>query len=306
MKGTTVLEFSQPSATHPVLVWVVVCVAGAVVAFAIWRALAATFAQPLFARTNHRGRSVPVAAGIVLFLSAVVVAGAWRFVGSVFGWNDPTTDLLGDAALLAAGFGLLGFFDDVAAHGDDRGFRGHVGALTQGRLTTGAVKLLGGGFLALAIAPTWSYRDWWYLLLGALVIALAANTANLFDRAPARCTKLAVICAIPLFVACGSTERVWLSGVALIMGAALGLVFFDAREDLMLGDAGSNVLGAVLGWGLVATTGWVAQVVVLVVLVGLNVASEKVSFSKVIEENRVLRAVDRFGRPAGPAPEADP
>lgn len=298
------LEFSSPSSVNAVIVWVVTFVAGAVVASLVWRSLAATFAQPLFARTNHRGRSVPVAAGIVLFLTSVVVAGAWRFVDSAFGWSDSTADLLGDAALVAGGFGLLGFFDDVAAHGDDRGFGGHLGALTQGRLTTGAVKLLGGGFLALAIAPTWSHRDWWHLLLGAAVIALAANTANLFDRAPARCTKLAVICAIPLFLACDPSERFWLSGVALIIGAAIGLVFFDAREDLMLGDAGSNVLGAVLGWGLVATTGWVAQVVTLVVLVALNVASEKVSFSKVIEKNRFLRAADRFGRAA--PPEADP
>ncbi|HET8929818.1 MAG TPA: hypothetical protein VFN21_04090, partial [Acidimicrobiales bacterium] len=74
------------------------------------------------------------------------------------------------------------------------------------------------------------------------------------------------------------------------------LVFFDAREQLMLGDAGSNILGAALGWGLVATTDWQAQVVVLVVLLALNAASEKVSFSRVIDETPVLRAIDRFGR----------
>jgi UDP-N-acetylmuramyl pentapeptide phosphotransferase/UDP-N-acetylglucosamine-1-phosphate transferase len=80
------------------------------------------------------------------------------------------------------------------------------------------------------------------------------------------------------------------------LGATAGLIVFDAREELMLGDAGSNVLGAVLGWGLVVTTDWVAQVVVLVVLVVLNVASERVSFSKVIDDVAVLRAIDRFGR----------
>lgn len=294
------LKFTEPEMADPLVVWLVAFVAGAGLAVVIWRMLAPTFAQPLFARTNHRGASVPVAAGIVLVLAGVVVAGVWRFVNSLFGWINVGADVLISTVLIAGGFALLGLFDDLASQGDDRGFRGHVGALLNGRLTTGAVKLLGGGFFALMVSPLSGGRAWWQLALGAAVIALAANTANLLDRAPARCTKVALVCTVVLLVTCGSLERPWLSGVVLIMGAAVGLVGFDARERLMLGDTGSNVLGAVLGWGLVATTGWVVQLVVLVVLIALNLASEKVSFSKVIEANTVLRTIDRFGRPPAP------
>lgn len=291
------IESTGPQVADPMIGWLVGLVVGGVVAAGLWKALASTFDQPLFARTNHRGRDVPVAAGIVVFLTVVVVAGAWRFIDAAFAWIDLGADARTSAVLVAGGFGLLGLFDDMAAQGDDRGFRGHLGALTRGRLTTGGVKLVVGGFLAMAVTPATGGFVWWRLLLGAAVIALAANTANLFDRAPARCTKVAVVCAVPLFAACAPLDRPLLAGVAIVIGAAIGLVGFDARERLMLGDAGSNVLGAVLGWGLVATTGWVVQVVVLAVLVALNLASERVSFSRVIDGTPVLRAIDRFGRP---------
>lgn len=276
-------------------------VAGALAGVGIWYALRATFTQQLFQRTNHRGRQVPVAAGSVLVLATITVTAVWHFADTVTGTVD-----LGDgsrtmAVLIACGFGLLGLFDDLAAEGDDRGFRGHLSALAKGRLTTGAVKLLGGGLLAIVVAPTSPADDWWRIVLGAAVIALAANTANLFDRAPARCAKVAIVCAIGLFAAASpdvsSLDYSALGGVGVVVGAMLGLVVFDAREQLMLGDAGSNVLGAILGWGLVATTGWLPQAVVLVVLVALNVISEKVSFSRVIASNSVLGAIDRFGRP---------
>lgn len=292
------MTYGDPPVADPVVVWIVGFLAAAAVAAGLWVVLRSTFDQPLFVRRNHRGREVPVGAGIVLFLTVTAVTGVWRLVDSAFGWIDPGADARLWAVVVAGGFGLLGLFDDLAARGDDRGFRGHLGALAQGRLTTGGVKLLGGGLLALAVVPLSDGFVWWRILLGAAVVALAANTANLFDRAPARCTKVVVVCAIVLFAACGSWDRPLLAGVAIGVGAAVGLVFFDAREHLMLGDAGSNVAGALLGWGLVATTGWAAQVIVLAVLLVLNLASEKVSFSRVIDDTPLLRAIDRFGRPA--------
>lgn len=277
--------------------WAVGFVAGAVVAAGVWVALRDTFDQPLFTRTNHRGAPVPVGAGIVVVLAAIAVTGVWRFVDVTLGWDDPGAGARVLVLVLATGFGLLGLFDDVAASGDERGFRGHLAALARGRLTTGGVKLLVGGLLALAVTPVMmGDAAWWRLLLGAAVIALAANTANLFDRAPARCTKVVLVATVLLCVTAGTVDRPLLTSVLVCIGAVTGLVVFDAREQLMLGDAGSNVAGAVLGWGLVLTTDWVAQAVVLVVLVGLNLVSEKVSFSKVIDSVGVLRAIDRLGR----------
>lgn len=275
--------------------WLIGFVAGAVVAAGVWTALRPTFAQPIFLRKNFRGNDVPVGAGVVIAVASIVVWAVWRFVATVFGWVDLSLAALEPIVLVAVGFGLLGLFDDLAASGDDKGFSGHLRALASGRLTTGGLKLLGGGVLAVAVTPM-AMSDWWRLVLGAAVIALGANLGNLLDRAPARCTKVALVCGVVLFATCSVHEQYALAGVAVVLGAAAGLVAFDAREALMLGDAGSNILGATLAWGLVATTDWQAQAVVLVVLVALNLASEKVSFSKVIDETSALRALDRIGR----------
>ena len=64
----------------------------------------------------------------------------------------------------------------------------------------------------------------------------------------------------------------------------------------MLGDAGANPLGAVAGLGLCLATSLGARIVLVLLLLGLNLASERVSFSTVIERTTWLAAVDRWGR----------
>ena len=280
--------------------WAVGYVAAAVAAVAAWTAMHPTFEQPLFARRNYRGVDVPVGVGVLVAVVTVGVSGAWLALESLGDATPRTAQLTSSLALvclLASGFALLGLFDDLAAQGDDSGFSGHVKALLQGRLTTGGLKLIVGGLLGLALTSATSLElGFWRVALGGAVISLAANLGNLFDRAPGRCTKVALVCGVVLFACAGSTDRLTLAGVAVVLGAASGLGLFDLREELMLGDAGSNVLGAVLGWGVVATTGWEVQVVVLGVLVVLNAASEKVSFSAVIAATPPLRAFDQLGR----------
>jgi UDP-N-acetylmuramyl pentapeptide phosphotransferase/UDP-N-acetylglucosamine-1-phosphate transferase len=270
--------------------------AGAVVAVAAWRALEGVFAQPLFARRNFRGADVPVGAGLVLAVAAIVVEAGWIVV------ERARDHVVGDRGarlatlLVVVGFSFLGLLDDLAAEGDDRGFRGHLRAMARGRLTTGGVKLLGGGLLGLVAASTTAHRGLGVLVLDAAVVALAANLGNLFDRAPGRTIKVGLVAAVALVAAASAADRSTLVGVAVVAGASVGLLGFDLRERLMLGDAGSNVVGAALGFGLVLTTGSAVRIAVLVVLVLLNLASERVSFSRVIDAVAPLRFVDRLGR----------
>ena len=88
--------------------------------------------------------------------------------------------------------------------------------------------------------------------------------------------------------------------------AAFALVLFpgDLREKFMMGDAGSNVLGAVIGLGLVLGTSFWWRLGVLVLMLALNILSEMVSFSEVIASNRVLNWLDSLGR-KGQAPGGD-
>ena len=143
------------------------------------------------------------------------------------------------------GFGLLGLLDDLLGDGDARGFRGHSRALGRGRVTTGLCKLAGGAALALVLAAAAHADTGIQPFVDAALIALAANLANLLDRAPGRTTKFAMLCYVPIVFVCGTGA----TGVAtaVVAGAALALLPDDLRERLMLGDTGANVLGAVLG-----------------------------------------------------------
>lgn len=192
------------------------------------------------------------------------------------------------------GFGFLGLIDDLVAEGETRGFKGHVRALVKGELTTGGIKLFGGGVLALVLVGTSLADSPGRLLVDAAIIALGANLGNLLDRAPGRVIKVSLVVYLPLAIAIGATW--WGTALAPVLGAALALLVADQREELMLGDTGANVLGGVLALGAVFTLGDPARLVLLVVLVALNLASEVVSFSKVIDAVGPLRWFDRLGR----------
>jgi UDP-GlcNAc:undecaprenyl-phosphate/decaprenyl-phosphate GlcNAc-1-phosphate transferase len=196
--------------------------------------------------------------------------------------------------LAALGFGLLGFVDDVLGVGESGGFRGHLGAIARGRLTSGGIKMVGGAALAVVIMAAVQPGSVGRILADGALVALCANLANLLDRAPGRVTKVALVAGAALLAAAGLDEA--LLGVALVLGAALGLLLPDLRERVMLGDAGANVLGAAIGIGVVLTSAPATRTGVLVAVAALNVASELVSFSRVIDRVPPLRWVDRLGR----------
>jgi UDP-GlcNAc:undecaprenyl-phosphate GlcNAc-1-phosphate transferase len=260
-----------------------------------WLATRAVFGSPVLARSNYRGRSVATGVGVVITVAVLLVEGG-RVTAAAFGVGDVAglTTARAVVLLAALGFGVLGFLDDVAGTGGDRGFRGHLGAAAAGRLTTGMVKLLGGAVVALvAVAPVVG-RSPGRLLADAVLVALSANLGNLLDRAPGRTIKAGVAAFVVLALAADRTAN--LGGVAVAVGAGLGLLLDDLHERLMLGDAGSNVLGAVLGLGLVLACGPVVRDLALVSVAFLNVLGEVVSFSRVIDAVAPLRALDRAGR----------
>jgi UDP-GlcNAc:undecaprenyl-phosphate GlcNAc-1-phosphate transferase len=270
-------------------------VAGVVGAAALWVLLTPAFGAEVFTRQNFRGRHLPTAAGVIVAL--VVVAGDAVVALVDAAGTDPDPDLLAGlraTTLVAVGFALLGLLDDLGGVGQSGGFRGHLTELAQGRLTTGAAKLFGGAALGVVAAAPVSGDSLGRLLADGALIALAANLGNLFDRAPGRVIKVALLGGVVLVVAAGF-EPV-LVGVVLALGAAAGLALPDLRERLMLGDAGANVLGAVLGLGVVLACSPAVRTVVLVLVAALNAASEVVSFSRVIDRVAPLRAFDHLGR----------
>lgn len=260
-----------------------------------WLMLRPLLRESPFIRENYRGRALPTAAGIVLPVALLVVE-AGRSVAGAAGAGE--IGGLSSARLAAVtvvvGFGLLGLLDDLGGTGDARGMRGHVAQLARGRLTTGGVKLIGGLAVALiAVAPT-AGRRLAYLAVDALLVAAAANLGNLFDRRPGRVGKVALLAFAGLAI--GARASSLLSPVAVVIGAGAGLLVEDLHEHLMLGDAGANVLGGVLGLGVVLTASPLTCAIVLAIVLALNLASEVVSFSRVIDAVPPLRFLDGAGR----------
>jgi hypothetical protein len=211
-------------------------------------------------------------------------------------------------AVVALAAGALGALDDLVGGAADKGLRGHLRALGRGEVTTGAVKIVGlaaAGLVGAALVDVRGIQRLWTsrkagrsdaarvvsTMVGGAVVAGAANAVNLFDLRPGRALKVTVAAGLPM-----------VSGAAggLAAAAAVGSGLGVARDDLaassMLGDTGANAAGALLGLALLERTGPVGRTVALAVLAALTLASERVSFTRVIEADPVLRRIDEWGR----------
>lgn len=263
------------------------------------RPLSALLVKSGAVRPNYAGKQVPVAMGL-LFVVAATGGLAFQTVLSAFGrWYWPSMrveDLpsIQVTLITVAYFGLLGLVDDILGSRESRGFAGHFRTLLRkGELTTGALKALAGGLGAVVLAFTHA-AGLVDAILGTLIIALTANLINLLDLRPGRALKVFFV----LFVAalCGSAWSRW--GLAFLPLAAAALVYapMDLGAQGMMGDAGSNVLGASLGtivalsWSFWPKVGWLA------VLVAVHLYAEHYSISETIERVAVLRTLDRLGR----------
>ncbi len=284
------------------------------------RALAPSLASSEGAgAVNFRGAQVFYGLGTVWLVWAPCVVGLWFWIapgGSSSGLVP--VFVAATVALLVFGFGLV---DDAYGTSSDRGFRGHLGALARGRLTTGGLKVLGIGLVSLVagfyLAGTspWgagAARLWAAPVAGA-AIALTANLLNLLDLRPGRALKAYAVLGVAGwalvtfswvdYAASGlgpsAAERIMdaCALALLVAGPALAVARWDFGGVGMLGDAGANPLGAVAAvlvviavplWGLFVYTAFVFA---------LNLASERVSFSKVIESSALLRRIDDWGRP---------
>lgn len=206
----------------------------------------------------HRGRQL---------LDAVLAAGplAVNHRGlrlPLLGW---TTFNQSDPGIgLVTLFGLL----DDAFGGEERGVREHLRAGG----TTGVLKAVG-----IPLVGLWRTRS----ASGALLFALSANLLNQLDTRPGRCLKAYLLAALPL---------------GAPIGRAVLLLPYDLRERAMLGDAGSNAFGAMLGLKSVdrfhGWTRWAA----IGALAGLNLLGERTSIGRLIERTPGLRGLDGLGR----------
>jgi hypothetical protein len=271
-----------------------------VAAIGLLYAIGGVLSSEALQRTNYVGENVPTSSGILFPVVFVpVYAVAVLATGSrLLHFYDFRESML----LLVVGMCFLGLVDDVAGDRSARGFSGHFRALAGGRLTTGMLKAVGGFVLAIVVSLPISGPAW-ELLLNAAVIALCANLANLLDLRPGRALKIFIPVMAGVLALNWTAPRSVIPYLAAILAVALVLLPGDLSGKRMLGDAGSNVLGATVGLGLAAGAGPWWKLGALVFLILANAASEKYSFSAVISSNRALNWIDSIGRkvrePAG-------
>jgi UDP-N-acetylmuramyl pentapeptide phosphotransferase/UDP-N-acetylglucosamine-1-phosphate transferase len=235
----------------------------------------------LWTRRNHRGETVTLLAGPAL--ATGIAAGTLLPAGAPARARWNTT-------LAVSATAAIGGYDDLRGATATKGLRGHLSALSRREVTSGAVKAgaigLTGVVAARGIAPT---RGLAANLLDGALIAGGANLLNLFDLRPGRALKVALL-AGPAVVLPGGAP------LAPVMGAALATLPDDLAERSMLGDCGANSLGAALGCALVVGAGPWARVAALAGVTGLTLASERFSFTAVIERIRALAWFDGLGR----------
>ena len=275
-------------------------------------------------RTNFHGVTVSLRGGVAMAGAAVASAA----VASVLS-DQPRAALGGVVASL--GGGLAGYIDDVDQGAHDggkvaKGLKGHLGALAHGQVTTGVIKIAGIGASALAASALVGSKATSVggkvadLALNTVLIAGTANLANLLDLRPGRALKATVLVATPLsYFSCAaaktpawetsgapsatpaapasasgaSAQRLLASG---LNAAAITALVEDLQETTMLGDTGANAAGALLGTSLAANDSWKLRLGAALGVVGLILASEKVSFSKVIAANPALNWLDQLWR----------
>jgi hypothetical protein len=161
----------------------------------------------------------------------------------------------------------IGLADDLWS-GEERGFTEHLRAVH----TTGVLKLVGIPFVGLLATRKVS---------GALLVGLAANVLNQLDTRPGRALKAYLVAA---------------AAVDAPLGAAVLLLPYDLREMAMLGDGGSNALGAMLGLRSVSRLTERGRWVAIGALAGLTLLGERRSLGELIEQAPLLRELDALGR----------
>lgn len=247
-------------------------------------------------RRNYAGHSLAFPLGAVLVAASLVALAPLA----------PLDDR-GDLELLdpelrrwfayIVGVAFLGLFDDALGRGEatgtPRGWRGHARAALSGDLSTGAVKAVGALALA-AYATSGLGRESLDYVVDLALLLLATNFANLLDLRPGRAEKALALVAAGVCLGYRTLEPIELLG--LFIGPIAVGAWFTLRERAMLGDTGSNVVGALMGILLVTTLSDPGRLVALAVLIALTVYGEFRSLSDAIERIPLLRRLDSLGR----------
>lgn len=251
------------------------------------------------ARENYRGRRVAFPAGAALVACSLIALAPLAVL-------DDRADLdLLDPELrrwivYVLGVAMLGLLDDALGRGaaaeTPRGWRGHARAVASGRFSTGAIKAVGALALA-AYAVSGRGREGLDYVADLALLLLATNLFNLLDLRPGRVEKVFFVLVAGLCLGAWTNQPVELLGV--FIGPVGVVAAFTLTERAMLGDTGSNLVGALAGVSILVVLDDTGRWIALAVVFALTVFGEFRSISKTIESLPPLRWLDSLGRVSG-------
>jgi UDP-GlcNAc:undecaprenyl-phosphate GlcNAc-1-phosphate transferase len=267
-------------------------IVSALVAAAVAPALLRALGESRLALPNYRGVTLPFPAGTVIVAAAALAAGPLALIQELGIADDVLRPELRTVAIYAFGVAGLGLVDD-ALGGAPRGWRGHGAAALRGSISTGALKAAGSLGLALYALSGLGYSDGEYLLATG-VLVLFTNLFNLLDLRPGRSVKAFALLGAGLTLGTWDVDPLWALG--LFAGAVLVVGLYDLRERAMLGDTGSNLIGALAGLWVVLALGTTGQAIALAVALAITIYGEFRSISAFVERAPLLRQLDSMGR----------
>ncbi|HET7177831.1 MAG TPA: hypothetical protein VFI63_04000 [Solirubrobacterales bacterium] len=247
-------------------------------------------------RENYRGAPLSFPLGAILGIAALVALAPLAFLDDRAGLELLDPGLRRWIPYLI-GVAFLGLLDDSLGRGGaaeaPRGWRGHARALREGRLSTGAIKAIGALALAAYVVSGRGLESWRYLADVALLV-LATNLFNLLDLRPGRAEKGLALLGAGLCAGAATIAPLELLGI--FAGPVLVGAWFTLRERAMLGDTGSNLVGAIAGVWLLTTLGGTGRLVALAAVLALTAYGELRSISRAVESVPPLRWLDSLGR----------
>ncbi|HEX7056093.1 MAG TPA: hypothetical protein VF260_02685 [Bacilli bacterium] len=252
---------------------------------------------------NFQGNRIPHAMGLFLWLLCLLylfMSAYYPFSGAsgrgLTAAQSAGTDRdLPIAVFFAAVTAVFfaGWFDDLIGEKRIKGFTGHFRALREGVITSGVLKVVIVGMTAVWLVS--------YLPGGmpakacaVLEIALMTNLLNLLDLRPGRALK-AFFALVFVLLAAGVTH-VWAGWLLPLVCGGIWLMPHDLRAKSMLGDAGANMLGFAAGCAFVWSAPAWLNTGAVVALIVLHWVAERGSLTRIIDQNRLLRWLDRLGR----------
>ena len=218
-------------------------------------------------------RGTPTMGGLMMLTAISVAMFLWMDLANVFVWA---------CLLVMAGFGVVGFLDDLdkvrkASH---KGVSGRVRLIAEFVVAGLAVALiinepnLRDGLLGQAPLNTDLYLPfvngpvmdlgWFYIAFGAFVIVAFGNAVNLTDGLDGLATMPVIIACVAFMIIAylvGNVKYAQYLGIphvpgagdltvlcGAIVGAGLAFLWFNAPPAaVFMGDTGSLALGGVLG-----------------------------------------------------------